>query len=321
VFKVDQRDTDTPGDPETAVDPGCMEQKHPIETLQKGYSDKSKGIKDSPCPTLMITDNISGTNTHNNNHFEGTDSVSSLDELQSLEIFDLESDMLGNFVTKRDIIRLEMQQEKIIANQQAILDRLSIISRLLNKRAKKKGISPLGGSSIASSSLSSVSVTSSTVDTETAKVILPSTSNGQEISTCGKAKSAKMLQSLFPPQNPIKVDDVWGEEPHTPKTSTLIAEDVVVNENKLLLKDIREMVGNAYSREELAESSVEGGTRKYRGKEFVKNALSPARLNRIMKSAQKKHPQAFARLNNTGELREAINMKCRKTVKGTSLPK
>ena len=319
---MDQLDTDTPCDPEPAGDPGCMEQENPIKTLQKGYSDDFIEIKDSPCPTQMIPDNKSGTSRLNNYYFEGTDSVISLDDLLKEEnIFDHEPDMLDNFVTICDITRIEMQQEIILANQQAILDRLSGISRLLNERAKKKGISPLGGNRIASSSLSNVSVTTTNVDTEATKVILPSTANGQQTSTCGKAKSAKMLQSLFPSQNPISVDDVLGEEPRTPKTSTLTAEDAVVNENKLFLKDIREMVGNAYSREELAESSVEGGTRKYRGKEFVKNALSPARLHRIMKSAQKKHPQAFARLNNTGELREAINMKCRKTAKGKPLPK
>ena len=92
---------------------------------------------------------------------------------------------------------------------------------------------------------------------------LPSTTNGQEKSTCGQATSAKIHQSLSPPQNLINVDNVLGEEPHTPKTSTLTAEDAVVHENKLLLKDIREMVGNAHWQKELAESSVEGGTRKY----------------------------------------------------------
>ena len=140
----------------------------------------------------------------------------------------------------------------------------------------------------------------------------------------------RFSQFSLPPQ-PIVVDDVLVEEPHTPKFSSVpgilsttkagspLTGDVV-NENKLLLKDVRDMVGNAYSREELAESSVEGGTRKYRGVEFVKNSLSPGRLNKIMKCAQKKHPQAFARLNNTGELREAINMKCRKTAKSKSQP-
>ena len=127
-----------------------------------------------------------------------------------------------------------------------------------------------------------------------------------------------MLQPLFPPKTATNVDDDSGEEPNA---STPKAEDVVVKENKLLLKDVRDMVGNAYSREELAESSVEGGERKYRGVEFVKNLLSPARLSKIMKSAQKKHPQAFARLGYTRELREAINMKCWKTAKGKSLAK
>ena len=214
-----------------------------------------------------------------------------------------------------------MQQEDILANQQAILDRLGGISCLLNERARKKGVSPLGCNSSASGSHSSVSVTTSTVNTKVTKVILPSSDIEQETSTCGKTKSAKMLQPLLPTKKAIYVDDDSGEEPNAPKTSALTADDVVVEENKLLLKDIRDMVGNAYSREELPESSVEGGKRKYRGVEFVKNVLSPARLNKIIKSAQKKHPQAFSRLNNTGELREAINMKCRKTVKGKSLPK
>ena len=108
--------------------------------------------------------------------------------------------------------------------------------------------------------------------------------------------------SLFSlPKKAINADDDLGEEPNAPSTSTLTADDVVVKKNKLLLKDIRDMGGNVYSREELAESSVEGGKRKYHGVEFVENALSPAKLNKIMKSAQKSI-HAFARLNNTGEL-------------------
>ena len=139
-------------------------------------------------------------------------------------------------------------------------------------------------------------------------MILPSTVDGQETSTHGKANCVKALQSIFPPPKPIVVDDVLVEEPHPPKFSsapstlshtkagsTLTGD--VANENKLLL-NVRDMVGNAYSREELAESSIEGGTRKYRGVEFVKTSLSPARLSKIMKCAQKKHPQAFARRVN-----------------------
>ena len=164
----------------------------------------------------MITDYISCSIMHNNDNFEGTDSVSGLDDLQEVEIFDHESDMLDNFVRKSDIMRIEMQQENILAKQQAILDRLSGISCLLNERAKRKGISPLRYNSNTSISHSSVSVTTSTLDTKATKVILLSTAN--EICT-------------------------------------------------------------------------------------------------------KNHPQTFATLNNTGELREAINMKCRKTVKGKCPPK
>lgn len=183
MSKEDQRDTDTPSDPEPVGDPGCMDQINPVEALQKGYSDNSIEIKDSPCPTQMIPDDISCTSVHNNDHFEGTDSVSSLDNLQEVEIFDHESDMLDNFVRKSDM-QTEMHQENILANQQAILDRLSGISRLLNERAKRKGISPLGYNSNTSSSHSSVSVTTSTVDTKATKVILPSTANGQKTPTC-----------------------------------------------------------------------------------------------------------------------------------------
>ena len=88
------------------------------------------------------------------------------------------------------------------------------------KRAKQKGISSVGVNGTASSSHSSVGVTTSTVDTEAAKVSLPNTANRQDTSTCKKAKSAQMLQCLFPFQNPVYVDNILGEKPHTPKTST-----------------------------------------------------------------------------------------------------
>ena len=118
MSKEDQRDTDIPSDPEPVGDPGCMDQINPIEALPEGYSDNSIEIKDSPCPTQMIPDDISCTSTYNNDHFEGTTSVSTLDDLQEVQISDHESHMLDNFVRKSDIIRIEMQQENILANQQ-----------------------------------------------------------------------------------------------------------------------------------------------------------------------------------------------------------
>ena len=136
-LKGDDRDTDIPSDPEPI---GPINQN---EALPKGYFDDSTEIKDSPCPIQSTPNDISGTSTRNNDHFEGI-SLSSLDDLQDAEIFDLESDAaLDTFATKSDIMRLEMQQETILANQRAILDHLSSISRLLNERAKKRGISPL----------------------------------------------------------------------------------------------------------------------------------------------------------------------------------
>ena len=136
MSKKDQRDTDTSiaSDPEPAVGPGCKDLINLIVALQKGYSDNSIEVKDSPCSSAF--------------------------------------------------------------------------------RARKKGISLLGCNSSASGSHSSVSVTTSTVNTKVTKVILPSSANEQETSTCGKAKSAKMLQPLFLTKKAIYVDDDSGEEPN-----------------------------------------------------------------------------------------------------------
>ena len=88
-------------------------------------------------------------------------------------------------------------RENILANQEVFLDSHSSISRLLSERAKQKGISSAGVNCTATSSHSSVGMTTSTVDNEVTKLSLPSTANGQETSSCKKAKSAKMLQSFL----------------------------------------------------------------------------------------------------------------------------
>ena len=137
-----------------------------IVPLKKGYSDNSIEIKDSPGPSQSTPNDISGTSTSNIAHFKETDSVSSLNDLQDVEMFDHESDMLDNFATESDIMREEMQQEVILANQQAILDHHDGISLLLNEKAKKKGISPLECNSNASGSHSGVNVTTSIVNTK-----------------------------------------------------------------------------------------------------------------------------------------------------------
>ena len=92
-------------------------------------------------------------------------------------------------------------------------------------------------------------------------------------------------------------------------------EQKVRTENKACLKDLCDMVGTSYSKPELAESSYEGGKRKYNGREFEKKGLSPGRMKKILKSVSQKHPEAYARLKDTTELREAVNMKCRKSRK------
>ena len=82
-----------------------------------------------------------------------------------------------------------------------------------------------------------------------------------------------------------------------------------------------DMVGTSYSKPELAESSYEGGKRKYNGREFEKKGLSPGRMKKILKSVSQTHPEAYARLKDTTELREAVNMKCRKSRKMSSKAK
>ena len=172
----------------------------------------------------MTLNDISDTSTLNIDHFKETYSVNSLDDVQDVEIFDHESDTVDNFATKSDIMRVERQQEVILANQQVILDRLNSISRLLNEKAKKKGLSPLRCNSNASGRHSSIRVTN--VNTKATKMILPAPSSADEqetASTSGMAKSAKMHQPLFPPKKAINVDDDLGEKPNAPKTSTVTA--------------------------------------------------------------------------------------------------
>ena len=75
----------------------------------------------------------------NSDHFKETDSVGSLDDLQDVEMFDHKLDMLDNFAMKSNIMRVEMQQEVILANQQAS----TVFLVCLVKKTRKKGISPL----------------------------------------------------------------------------------------------------------------------------------------------------------------------------------
>ena len=68
------------------------------------------------------------------------------------------------------------------------------------------------------------------------------------------------------------------------------------------------------NKQELARSSSNGGVRKYKGVTFIKQALSPSRMKNIFKAAKLRYPTEFAKVANTLEFREAIYMKCRKTV-------
>lgn len=58
------------------------------------------------------------------------------------------------------------------------------------------------------------------------------------------------------------------------------------------------MIGTSYLRAKLAESSYEGGRRKYNGSEFNTKGLSTARLKKIIKSVSQKYPEAYERLKD-----------------------
>ena len=74
------------------------------------------------------------------------------------------------------------------------------------------------------------------------------------------------------------------------------------------------LMDGMFNKKELASSSLFGGVRKYRGSTYTKQALSPGRMKNIFKAAKLRFPTEFARVANSPEFRDAINMKCRKTV-------
>ena len=74
------------------------------------------------------------------------------------------------------------------------------------------------------------------------------------------------------------------------------------------------LMDGMFNKKELASSSLVGGVRKYRGSTYTKQALSPGRMKNIFKAAKLRFPTEFARVANSPEFRDAINMKCRKTV-------
>ena len=76
----------------------------------------------------------------------------------------------------------------------------------------------------------------------------------------------------------------------------------------------RLLMDGMFNKQELATSSFSGGVTKYKGLTSIKQALSPSRIKNIFKAAKLHYPPEFAKVENTPEFREAINMKCRKTV-------
>jgi len=74
------------------------------------------------------------------------------------------------------------------------------------------------------------------------------------------------------------------------------------------------LMDSMFHKKELVVSSLHGGVGKYRGKEINKQTLSPSRMKSIFKAAKLRYPNEFPAVVNTPSFKEAINMKCRKTV-------
>jgi len=74
------------------------------------------------------------------------------------------------------------------------------------------------------------------------------------------------------------------------------------------------LMDNMFHKKELTVSSLHGGVGKYRGKETNKQTLSPSGMKSIFKTAKLRYPNEFPAVINTPSFKEAINMKCQKTV-------
>ena len=250
---------------------------------------------------------------------------------EKTECDDLNDDRVSQsqIATKSDILyrldRLEVTQEAILANQNAILENLRGISSLLKEKAKKRGI--LKGEELNSNLLAakkpilptpfpnSTPLTNSVLggfelQSVASDEIMP---HGSEDASSSLEVEPKETTSQGRIGFPTTHSETSRSDSSTVKVTMTSAELKIRDENKACLKDICDMVGTSYSREELAESSYEGGKRKYKGRVFTKKGLSPARLKKIMSAVSKKHPEALARLRDSPELKEAVNMKCRKT--------
>ena len=165
--------------------------------------------------------------------------------------------------------------------------------------------------------LNSTLLTSSAVSNDVADFGMPDDHFNESVSASSLEseliKSPSSIRSDFS-EKEISETSLGNSNPKNTKNTTLTPEELKKQaENKSCLKEVCEMIGNSYSKAELAELSYEGGKRKYKGREFNKKGLSPGRMKKIMKSVSQKHPEAYARLKDGPDLRETINMKCRKT--------
>ena len=80
------------------------------------------------------------------------------------------------------------------------------------------------------------------------------------------------------------------------------------------------LIDGMFNKKELASSCLVGSVRKYRGSTYTKQALSPGRMKNIFKAAKLRFPAEFARVANSPEFRNAINMKCARLCSKISNP-
>ena len=260
-------------------------------------------------------------------------------------------DVLEKLKVDDALKELRENQEVILKNQQAIKNSLSAIEGLLHKRlhkrAKEVAALPLVSAESAPSYSGSMSQTSSLEESPATLVsstpipgpfpsntTLPSevmsppsssvspdcaNSNGVaqmgEISQCSSVSRAENVS----PSNGGNEEDVSAENLSSsfatyngpiPRDLINVAAASSGNCKTFVFK----LMDGMFHKKELARSSFSGGVRKYRGVMTVKEALSPNRMKNIFKAAKQRYPTEFAEVSTSPEFREAINMKCCKTM-------
>ena len=67
-------------------------------------------------------------------------------------------------------------------------------------------------------------------------------------------------------------------------------------------------MGKEFKKWELEQGSFTAGTKKYKDREIISNALSPRRLKKVLQETKRRFPVDFETLN----VAKIVNEKCRK---------